>query len=376
MGQFELEKSGSSNQVNLADQESTSPEKEIAVFKGILEEKFNSIELEGAKGVMFTIPKAIEAYLTSVANDHTRRAKKSDLDFFAQHLKLNGFHTLGDLGRLTPNVLSSQIEGFLKVQATRPSKRQKEQAVEMGPLDMIGRQVSVKRYKGSVMSWFTYVSNKFPTLISAVPEIEGFKAKRDTGTTEALSYTEWDKLKQELDSVEKPDPAQKPKFRNWRAKMRLRALCYIGILAGGRRISEILKLTWADANYEKSLIRIAPSKKRDNITVYHLPFSPQLQTILKEYRASLKEEPKPTDKMFDIKPQSVDEILKRCAKKAGIRRISYHVLRSTFITWSIARGDSVSQIMNATLHTSYDTVRQYDKNSKLSVSSINQLGEI
>jgi integrase len=59
------------------------------------------------------------------------------------------------------------------------------------------------------------------------------------------------------------------------------------------------------------------------------------------------------------------------AVKAGIQKtVRFHSLRTSFITWGLERGDSMSELLNATLHSSARMLRYYDRTDTLKKNSI------
>ena len=181
-----------------------------------------------------------------------------------------------------------------------------------------------------------------------------FKLNRNKGTTEALSFEEWIRLKDEL-----------KKARN---KELYPMVCF-SLLGGGRRVSECLNLTWQDIDFRNNKLHVLPLKKKTD-DIEHLPLNEQLKEILE----SLGNDKAKTAKVFKTDRKSIDKSLKLYAKKAGLAKtVSFHSLRTSFITWSLERGDSMSEILNATLHSSNRMLRYYDRTDTLKTSSIHKM---
>jgi integrase len=296
-----------------------------------------------AQGVNITLEKAVEAHLTEVSNQNTARAKSIDLRQLVGFLNCNGYLTIGHLGKLISPELKLLIENFLD-------------GLELG-------KATLQRKRASIKVWFDFLHFNFPKLITFVPRLDSdrYKLTRNKGVTKALELEEWFRLKQELGrSVRNP---------------RLLVLCQCALLLGGRRISELLNLKWSDLDFEKQVVMVRPSKKGSDETAHYLPMTAQLKIVLMEYCDSIGEIDE-SGRVFSVSQQSVDESLKRYGLKAGIRGISFHTLRATFITWANERGDTQSEIMNASLHASSQMVRYYDRTSELKTNSINKMGMV
>jgi integrase len=290
----------------------------------------------------FGINDSIRAYLTeSITNPHTIRAKSSDLKQFAEFLSLNGILTLADLGSLSNIRLEKICSAFLEDRLHR------------------GNCVSsVQRKKTSLKTFFSYLNYNFSRLIVYVPVIGGerFKLNRRKGVTEGLTQFEWLKLKQQLAESKNAE---------------LLPLVCFAIMAGGRRISECQSVKWDNIEFENKRIKIRPLKRKTEGFEY-LPLNESLKSILTALYES-KGRPSGDKRIFITHQQSVDRSLKLYATKAGIqKRISFHTLRTSFITWGLERGDTTSELLNATLHISPHMLRYYDRTDTLKISSIHK----
>ena len=296
-----------------------------------------------SQGIKINLIQAVEVHLSEVVNKHTQRAKRIDLFQFIQFLSGNGIRTIGDLGKLIAPELKTICESFLD------------------GLNLT--KATLQRKRASIKVWFDFLSFNFPKLITFVPKLnsEKYKLVRNKGITPALDLEQWFRLKQELGKSKK--------------NPRLLVLCQCALLLGGRRISELLNLKWQDVDFINQTVMIKPSKKGPDETIHQLPLTPQLKCVLQEYLESL-DNVGIEDKIFPVTQQSIDESLKRYARKAKIGRISFHSLRSTFITWANQRGDTQSEILNATLHKSTQMIRYYDQTSQIEINSINKMGMV
>lgn len=293
-------------------------------------------------GVNISLEESIKVHLNDFPNKHTRRAKEIDLRQFVIFLSDNGCLTIGDLGKLIAPEMKNVCERFLD-------------SLELS-------KASLQRKKASIKVWFNFLQFNFPILITVKPKLDSdkYKLTRNKGVTKSLTIEEWFRLKRELEKSKK--------------NPRLLVLCQCALLMGGRRISELLKLKWSDLDFERGMVMIRPSKKSVDDTVHYPPMTTQLKCLLENYRDSIVDYGNHCH-VFPIRQQSVDESLKRYGMKAGIK-VRFHSLRVSFITWANERGDSQSEIMNATLHTSAQMARYYDRSDGLSVNSIRKIGSV
>lgn len=294
-------------------------------------------------GVNIRLEHAVEIHLKDFPNMHTKRAKGIDLSQFVSFLGDNSCLTIGDLGKLIAPELKVICERFLD-------------SLEL-------TKATLQRKKASIKIWFDFLQFNFPKLITVKPKLDSdkYKLTRNKGVTKSLTLEEWFRLKRELEKSKK--------------NPRLLVLCQCALLMGGRRISEILNLNWSDVEWERGTVLIRPSKKGVDETVHYLPMTAQLKCLLESYRDSVADY-SIHDKVFPVRQQSVDESLKRYADKAGIKNIRFHSFRASFVTWCNERGDSQSEIMNATLHQSSQQVRYYDRTCGLKINSISKMGTV
>ena len=332
------------------------PVKQLHDLKNLRQQKS---ELWNERAIQITIAESITAYLSTVDNAHTLRAKRNDLIQFQDCLENNGVLSLGDLGKLIGHELIALIEGFLDVRLLEGERK----------------KTTIQRQKGTLRSWLIYLNEQFPELITTVPALRASRHKvvYSKGKTRSLSLEEWFRLKNEIENIwrdSKRLPGKKVKRTQWKQQKRLLALCYTGLLLGGRRISEILSLRWEDIDFMGNQVSINPLKMKEDETTYFLPLNEQLRQVLLQFKAEMQEEPLESDLVFDLSQQAVDQSLRRYGRQAEVGAVSFHVIRTSFITWSIERGDSMSEILNSTLHKTSQMIRYYDRSDTLKTSSI------
>ena len=312
---------------------------DLSQLEDITERRTEEETQINGRAANITIEQAINAYLSErVSNPGSARVKATDLKQFREFLGLNQIETLGHLGQFSSVRLDKFCCTFLD------SRLQQESVI------------TVQRKKSVVKQLFKYLNAHFSILISYVPVMEAdrFRANRSKGTTEGLTLEEWYRLKDLI--------------KDAKNKELLPLVCF-SLLAGGRRFSECVAMSWQDLDFENEKIHIKALKKKSE-DIEHLPLVQQLKDIL---MALFKGQGKPegAKRVFKTSQQSADKSLKLYAKRAGIKKtVSFHSLRTSFITWGLERGDSMSELLNATLHSSARMLRYYDRTDTLKKSSI------
>lgn len=322
------------------------PQNAIEHLKSIIESREEKQKRFSAKAIEIPIEHAIQAYIDSQNNPHSKRARKSDLKLFLKFLWENRIEKIGQLGEMINQETIALIEAFLEAEIRRGISIQ-----------------SIQRRKISIIMLIRFLHEQFPELISPPPKLKNprHKAHYTIGITPALNIEQWIKIRNQL--------GKNPSTR------RVLVMCQIGLLLGGRRLSEIQNLRWKDIDFIRKTIEIKPAKSRSDATIHTLPLHDQLAEILAEFRKICPQKNQ-DDQPFNISQQSIDASLRRHGRKVGIQKLSFHCMRATFITWAIERGDTMSEILNATLHKSPGMIRYYDRTSKLRTTSINKMNEI
>lgn len=137
----------------------------------------------------------------------------------------------------------------------------------------------------------------------------------------------------------------------------------------GIRLGELLALTPADFDFEKSTVSITKSyqriKGRDVITDPKTPKSNRVIQMpkflceeMQDYLNSLYRI-KPTDRMFGITKSYLHHEMDRGAAKAGVKRIRLHDLRHSHISLLIHMGFTALAIADRVGHESIDITYRY-----------------
>lgn len=147
--------------------------------------------------------------------------------------------------------------------------------------------------------------------------------------------------------------------------------CIMFILySGGLRMSEVLRLKMADLDADRGLITIRGAKhSKDRVTL----LSKIAYSYILQYCALYK----PVNWLFEgpgmsqYSARSVNTIIKRCAKKAGIlKNISAHTLRHSFATHLLEHGTDLRYIQNLLGHESSCTTERYAHVTKRGLDKI------
>ena len=142
------------------------------------------------------------------------------------------------------------------------------------------------------------------------------------------------------------------------------------IYSAGLRRNELLNLKPADIDSERMIIKINGAKgKKDRISLLSDNLLHLLRQYYKEYR--------PKQYLFEgqnsgkYSPTSVANILKKSAKKAGIRKIvTPHMLRHSFATHLLEQGTDLRYIQELLGHESSKTTEIYTHVSKKAIDKI------
>lgn len=124
------------------------------------------------------------------------------------------------------------------------------------------------------------------------------------------------------------------------------------VVAGGTgiRFTELAKLPWNNINFDRQEIKVMGKGKKERI-IPMLPVIAGLFSAWKDY--SPGELVFPTDSKYGrIDPSVTNRMLKRLAKRAGVRPFSIHKLRHYFATYALAAGADLKQISEILGHAS------------------------
>lgn len=147
--------------------------------------------------------------------------------------------------------------------------------------------------------------------------------------------------------------------------------CILFVLySAGLRMSEILALKQTDLDADRGLIMVRNAKhNKDRVTL--------LSKVAHEYIRHYCELYQPQHWLFEgpgmkpYSPRSINAIIKRSAKRAGItKNISAHTLRHSFATHLLERGTDLRYIQNLLGHESSLTTERYAHVTKKGLDQI------
>src|SRR5690606_7451182 len=135
-------------------------------------------------------------------------------------------------------------------------------------------------------------------------------------------------------------------------------------------MGEVLHLRPADLDRDRGLILVHNAKyNKDRVTLLSSLAYEEVQRYLDVYR--------PVDWLFEgpghacYSARSVNNIIKRSAKKAGIQKnISAHVLRHSFATHLLEQGTDLRYIQHLLGHESSRTTERYTHITKKGMAGI------
>lgn len=162
------------------------------------------------------------------------------------------------------------------------------------------------------------------------------------------------------------------------ATTNLKHKCILSVIySAGLRRGELLMLKKEDIDSKRMLIKIRGGKgKKDRYTTLSVKLLALLREYYKQYR--------PKNWLFEgpggasYSATSVQQILKRSAKKAGIhRRVHPHMLRHSFATHLLEQGTNLRLIQEILGHESIKTTEIYTHISNAEIQNIkNPLDDI
>ena len=127
-------------------------------------------------------------------------------------------------------------------------------------------------------------------------------------------------------------------------------------LATGLRRGELLGLKWSDIAWKNDIIKVRRQLARVNAEIVEAPLktknsyravsiSPQAIEVLREQKRKANDTyvfPSPNG--GPISPDSVNNMLKRVLKRAGIPKVRFHDLRHAFATIALQNGVDIKTV--------------------------------
>ncbi len=130
------------------------------------------------------------------------------------------------------------------------------------------------------------------------------------------------------------------------------------LFSTGMRVSELVGIEVSDVNLEEGSIRVRGKGWRERIVF----FDGRTRELLVRYLSEVK----PSRYLFPgrsgrhLHYVTVERVVKRLAERAGLgKRVTPHVLRHSFATYSLARGMDVREIQELLGHANLSTTQVY-----------------
>ncbi len=275
-------------------------------------------------------------WLADQRSEQTRRAYRLDVQDFIACLGIASHAELRQAGR-------AAVVGWRRMMADRGD-----------------RPRTIRRRLSALSSLFRHLVAHHLADVNPVRDVKRPRVNRRQGTTKAFSSKEARRI---LDS---PDPATTEGLRD-------RAILSVGLQAGLRR-SEIASLLVRDfhtnAGY-RSLHFICKGGGDLSVAV-----NPQAAQRIEDYLDAaghrddrdgplfrpLRRNQNRADLAGHIDPVTVDRILRRYARAAGLDRgYSAHSMRATFITTALNNGASLEDVQRDVGHADPSTTKLYDR---------------
>ena len=136
--------------------------------------------------------------------------------------------------------------------------------------------------------------------------------------------------------------------------------CIVSLLySGGLRRSELINLKLTDIDSKRMLIRVEGAKgNKDRFTLLGQNMLKELREYFIEWRPKVYLFESPDGRLYS--PTSVEKIVKRAARKAGIRKnVTPHMLRHSFATHLLENGNDLRVIQTLLGHNSLKTTEIY-----------------
>ena len=169
----------------------------------------------------------------------------------------------------------------------------------------------------------------------------------------ALNYAKYKKVIKDFQKIKLPAPSEprdyiitKEEFRRLiaEAKKTFHLFVYMALAIGTlARKSAILGLTWDRVDFETGLINLSDPKLRiTNKRRAIVPMNDALRAVLLQAKEAAQ-----TDHVVEYHRKPVADIKKafqRCAVRAGLPKVTPHILRHTGASWQIMEGVEIEDV--------------------------------
>lgn len=237
-------------------------------------------------------------------------------------------------------------------------------------------QRTIKTFKSLLEKFIDYLGDRHVSEVSTW-DIDSFLAKlRESGYKERSVYTaavavkrflEYLGLGNNIQGFELPKrPSDLPRYLKPEevqeivdAASNLRDKLIVSLLfCTGIRVSELVGIELSDINMDERSIRVKGKGGKERVIF----FDTRTKDLLTQYVKGIEGDGYlfPGRSGGHIHYVTVERIIRRLAKKAGLKKkITPHVLRHSFATYSLSRGMDVREIQELLGHSSLRTTQVY-----------------
>ena len=279
-----------------------------------------------------TLSKVIQGWLSNLKGG-TRR----NYSYYVSDMMLRGFIPDSTVGFFNEVPHEANIDKIKTVEGWSESTKQVYAAC----------YISLTSYLNRIsQGWFR---RAIPSNLSSN---RTFFQVRDKCATESLTLAEWHRFIDVLEKINTRDS--------------LIAKC---MLQGAKRISEVLNVTEDLVDFEKGIIRFAQSKTGGTLRWMPISFPNNFLNALKDYLYLTQDRRTHDSPVFitskgkKLHRSRLNFSFSKASDIAGIKKVTPHVLRVTWVTFAKTQGVSDSEVMKVTGHSSSKMVYAYDKSS-------------
>ncbi len=214
--------------------------------------------------------------------------------------------------------------------------------------DYVAVKLAQKKSKKTVNNHLTVLRRllvvaKKRGLIEAVPEIEWLKPPKPE-----FDFLEFDEAERLVHAAE----------GQWRTMIHL-------AVRTGLRMGELLALRWSDVDLEKGQIRVCRSVSRGVVTTpksgrsREVPLCDDVLQALKAYRHLRSDLVFCTEQGGMLNKNRCKHPIRRACRRAGLRRIGWHVLRHTFASHLVMKGAPLKAVQELLGHATIEMTMRY-----------------
>lgn len=257
---------------------------------------------------------SLDTFIVNFASPKTRRAYKGDLECFVSFLE--------KYNRIQDFPLTLTVADFIAFRDWMAKGGMSEKTVAR-------RMATVKSFMKWLVAEGLIISNPAGNVRVKAPNVKN--------PTEAFSDNEVSKILKIASNLQD--------------QLILSLLFFLGI-----RRSELVSIKLTDIFEIENMTALRVYGKGNKVR--ELPLTPELQNLVTKYL----EQYSPKDLLIPVGVDTVSRIIKRYAKKVGIKkRVSPHSCRATAITKALEQGSAITEVADMAGHSNISTTQIYWK---------------